>query len=255
MGAEVELLSKWKSYGKGYRPANIAKVGDICVLSGFIAGGDWGNPFGRVPAACNPNQRLIFNANNHEGSSRVDVLSTGHFVWAGGQRSHGWVTLDGISWCVADGGINTQLASGWSNYGGEYRAARYCMARNMCLLSGLVQNSEDWKQKPVITKLPNPCRPKRRQAFAVNVNIASARIDVYPNGNVVYVSGKTNWPWISLDGIKFIVADLGATDPAGDIVAIESSAAALAAAPVGAAATTKASSSPSPKVAFKSRRH
>jgi len=254
IGAEVELLNKWRSYGNNYRPATINKIGDACVLSGFISSGDWGHPFGRVPPACYPNQRLIFSANNHEGVARVDILQTGHFVWAGGARSHGWVSLDGISWCVGDGGVNVAPGRGWSNYGGEYRAARHCMVRNMCYLSGLVQNTEDWKKSPVIATLPNPCRPKARQAFAVNVNIASARIDVFPNGRVVYVSGKANWPWISLDGIKFVVADLGASDPAGNIVAQESSKEAVAGGPVGAA-KGKADSSPAPKVAFRARRH
>jgi len=238
---EVELLNNWKDFGNGYRPTTITKLDDACILSGFLAGGDWNRPFGRVPQECYPSQRLIFNANNHEAIARVDVLKTGHFAWVAGQNKHGWVSLSGMMWCVADGGINLNPAVGWKNYGGEYRPIRYCMVRNMCILSGIAQNDGDWKTSPKITILPNPCRPARRQVFSVNHNIKEVRIDVLPTGEIVYQSGKAGFPWFSLDGISFIVADLGAVAGSGQ-------------SPPLATQSGPVQGSPSPKASFRSRR-
>jgi len=256
--AEVEHLSGWLDYGNGYRATTISKISDVCVLSGLIRSGSWGKPFGRTPMECYPNQRLVFSLNNHEAVARVDIVTTGHFVWAAGARSHGWISLDGLIWCAADGGINLALASGWMNYGGEYRAARYCMVRNMCVVSGLIRNDGDWNQNPTITVLPPPCRPTAREVFPVSVNINAARIDVFPNGKVMYINGKMNWPWLSLEGIRFVVANLGATVSAGDVAATGASSSSTAAVQAAATANAnipgKAVTSPSAKPAFRSKR-
>merc|ERR1711974_318694 len=59
----------------------------------------WAKSWGTVaqlPSCCRPNKILIFNVNNHEGSSRVDVYPNGNIVWKAGGRRHAWLSLSGI---------------------------------------------------------------------------------------------------------------------------------------------------------------
>jgi len=198
-----ELSNGWVSYGGGYRSVSAVQYKNLCILSGVVRSGNWNQPFGRVPQACAPGSRLLFSANNHVGVARVDVANTGHFFYAGGANDHGWLSLDGMAWVAAVGGLNLQLANKWQNFLGDYRPARYELVDNLCVLSGLIRNDNDWTE--TIVTLPPVCRPEARLIFAVNVHTSSARIDVYPNGNVQYVTGKTQWPWTSLDGIRFVV--------------------------------------------------
>ena len=42
-------------------------------MQGFIHGGSWSH-ISTLPVECRPYKRLIFNLNNHQSTSRVDVL-------------------------------------------------------------------------------------------------------------------------------------------------------------------------------------
>jgi len=67
-----------------------------------------------------------------------------------------------------------------------------------------VIKSSSWKSQ--ITSLPSECRPTDGKAsFAVNHNDFAHRIDVSPNGDVVFISGTRKYAWLSLDGIIFHV--------------------------------------------------
>ncbi len=102
---------------------------------------------------CSPNQQLIFSANNHQSVARVDVFPTGVVQWMEGAASYGWVgavqvsscgcwidnaqvrarheqmSLDGLAWCVADGGsaIPINPPSNWLPLGSSYRPPRLCV--------------------------------------------------------------------------------------------------------------------------------
>ena len=45
-----------------------------------ISGRKWGD-VATLPASCRPAKRLIFNLNNHQYTSRVDVLTNGQIRW------------------------------------------------------------------------------------------------------------------------------------------------------------------------------
>eukprot|EP01006_Ploeotia_vitrea_P035382 TRINITY_DN65862_c9_g1_i1.p2 TRINITY_DN65862_c9_g1~~TRINITY_DN65862_c9_g1_i1.p2 ORF type:complete len:624 (-),score=307.06 TRINITY_DN65862_c9_g1_i1:137-1954(-) len=98
--ARIRLFNGWRPYSHGYRKPSYRKQGSMCVLSGLLRGNRWGSWMGRLPGHCRPaTGRLIFMVNNHGGryrAARIDVMRNGYFRWSGGQRSHGWVSLDGI---------------------------------------------------------------------------------------------------------------------------------------------------------------
>jgi len=149
---------------------------------------------------CAPNGRLVFAVNTHERSARVDVSGTS-VVFVTGNQAHHWVALDGIAF-TKEAGQSLDLQNGWVNYGQNYRGASFIKIGAVCSLSGLIK-SASWAS--VIAVLPQECRPRHRLIFAANVHTSSARIDIQTNGEILYVSGKQQWDWISLDNIKFVI--------------------------------------------------
>ena len=57
-------------------------------------------------------------------------------------------------------------------------------------------------QKHLAT-LPPDCRPAGRLVFNLNNHVNTARVDVHPDGRVVWVAGGAGYQWISLSGIGF----------------------------------------------------
>lgn len=198
---EITLVSGWQNYGGDYRPVSLTKESGLCMLSGLIKGTNWGT-LGRVDADCTPDAPLIFSANNHDGITRIDVQSNGYFNFAGGSANNGWVSLDGLVW-TKTGGMPLSLLNNWINYGG-WRGAKYERLGDLCVLTGLIRNNGEWTS--LISTLPAECRPTKRLTFGGNVHISSARVDILPDGALVYVTGKANWEWLSLSGIHFTVA-------------------------------------------------
>jgi len=199
-GEALELSSNWVNYGHGYRSSRLNVVNNMCVLSGLIRSGSW-SQFALVPEACRPSDgRLIFTGNNHATVTRVDVDKDGQVWYAGGTQSHHWANFDSMVW-TAKAGTKLRLENGWQTYGHNYRIGTYYRAGRFCVLSGLIR-SDSWRSH--ITTLPAHCRPYRRLVFQANVHTASARVDVLPNGKVLYMSGKQQWDWLSLSEIHFV---------------------------------------------------
>jgi len=171
-----------------------------CALSGVIKGTSWGT-MGKVDSECQPDAPLIFSVDNHDGVTRLDVQQNGYFNYAGGSANNGWVSLDGMVW-TKSGGAPLNLLNNWQNFG-SWRSAKYQRIGDICILSGLVKNSGEWSS--LVSTLPSECRPKKRLTFGGNVHTSSARVDVLPDGGLVYVTGKADWEWLSLSNILFVV--------------------------------------------------
>jgi hypothetical protein len=201
----LSLVSGWVPYGGGYASPTVVRDNGIVSVGGVIRSGSW-SYLAQLPSGAAPTQRLIFQVNNHDKTTRVDVLSSGHLLYSGGSSNHGWVSLEGITF-VSSGGTPLTLLNGWSNYGYGFAPLTVAKVGNTVVLQGLIRNGGNWNTSATIAQLPEGMRPSARMVFGGSVHTSAARIDVLPNGDVVYVSGKTSWDWLSLSGIAFTVGD------------------------------------------------
>lgn len=193
------LQGGWHNDGKQYGSATYSRVGSLCEVEGLLRNGDWSSYMLQLPPACRPQKRLIFNLNNQKKTARVDIEANGLIKWHGGGRDHSWLSLGGILFSTLPGD-NLKLYYGWQNYGGQYGKLTVTKQGTLCVLSGLVAHGE-WG-KPV-TILPVDCHPDSRLIFNVNNHAKSARVDVLPDGTVVWVAGGHDHAWLSLTGIAF----------------------------------------------------
>ena len=197
-GQALKLKNGWVNYDGGYRKARVARIGGLCVVSGLIKGGGW-STLAVLPEPCRPSHRLIFNLNNHAKTARVDVMPSGEVLWVAGGKDHGWVNLDGIVFKPGDGGDPLALHNNWKNYSRGYRGARLARVGGLCLVSGLIEGA-NWGSLAV---LPEQCRPAERLIFNLNNHHNTARVDVKPTGEILWVTGGKDHGWISLTGIVF----------------------------------------------------
>jgi len=92
----LSSINGWIAYGGSWGGAESFVSGGLCTVSGLIKGSHWGH-VATLPASCRPSKRLIFNLNNNQYTSRVDVTTDGKVHWVAGGRSHGWLSLTGIT--------------------------------------------------------------------------------------------------------------------------------------------------------------
>ena len=195
----ITLTNGWTNYSSGYRSASVRKEGNLCVVSGLIKNGGWGQ-LAILSENCRPKKQLIFNLNNHASTARVDVFPNGEIHWVAGGQDHAWISLDGVAFSTEDG-EPLALTNGWSNYDAGYRAASVERVGNLCVVSGLIK-SGSWG---ALAMLPEECRPSGRLIFNLNNHASTARVDVLPSGEIQWVAGGQDHAWISLSGITFAV--------------------------------------------------
>ena len=93
------------------------------------------------------------------------------------------------------------LASGWSAYGEGYASPSVTVEAGIVVVSGLARAAaSQWAQ---IATLPPNARPAKRMAFTLDNNDKPARVDVFPDGRIVWMQGGHDYGWLSLDGIRF----------------------------------------------------
>lgn len=189
----------WKNYGGDFRPVSAVKSGNVVTVSGLAArtNGKWGH-IATLPSDMRPKKRLIFNVNTHERTARVDVRTNGHIHFRVGQTAYNWVSLDGISF-VTGKTYPLPLTAGWQNYGNGYTTANELKVGNTITLGGLVKPGSG----SVIATLPGHLRPAKRHIFNLNSHDKTSRVDVLPNGQVVWVYRAPARDWVSLNGIRF----------------------------------------------------
>tara|TARA_R110001592_G_scaffold25555_3_gene96947 strand:+ start:8480 stop:11788 length:3309 start_codon:yes stop_codon:yes gene_type:complete len=97
-GQPLTLAGGWSVYGQQFAPPTVKQTGNRITVSGLAraSSGSWGH-IATLPKGMCPETRLIFNQNNHERTSRIDVLNDCRIVWIAGGHDHGWLPLDGIS--------------------------------------------------------------------------------------------------------------------------------------------------------------
>lgn len=197
--------------GAGFQEAIISQQGEIGVVGGLIrptsnSPSFWtpGKLVAMLPYDNRPAKRHIFHLNQHNQDARVDVTANGEVLFLNGSSSYAWISLAGIKFPTQIDGTLTH-GPGVSNYGSGYENASYTREGSTVLVSGLVKKSGGFGPGDVIATLPVGQRPAKQLIFNQNQHTAHARIDIHPNGNIVYVTGTSPYSWISLSGMSFSV--------------------------------------------------
>merc|ERR1712080_267853 len=172
-----------------------------------VIGGVQGTTIAQLPSYCHPKKRLVFNMNHWDRTARVDVLPSGEIIWISGVQRYDWVSLSGIAFSV--GKLDTlTLMNGWSPYAfykGIYGTPSVTLQGDICIVDGLVIGGV---RGTTIAQLPSNCHPKKRLVFNMNHHDLTARVDVLPSGEIIWIAGVQRYHFLSLSGIAFSVGKL-----------------------------------------------
>ena len=91
------------------------------------------------------------------------------------------------------------VAKGMAAYGAGYAPPSVHVAGGIATVSGVVRTSSG----PDIAVLPAGARPKTRMIFVVWAGQAPVRVDVLPDGRIMYILGPPMNVYVSLSGISF----------------------------------------------------
>jgi hypothetical protein len=155
--------------------------------------------------------------------ARVTLSPEGVLTWqAGGDGKT--LSLDGALFDTRNGN-SISFLNNYKDFGSGYKLASYTLTGSLCVVSGLVTRlSSANLAAGKIAFLPQECRPAKTQLFSVsNGQSGFARIDVDSSGNIwlqQYTSRSYPHNTISLDGIKFIVADAHADNSEDDLTGV-----------------------------------
>jgi hypothetical protein len=198
--ASLDLLAGWRNDSPYYALPSVRSEGALVSVIGLVKDGAW-TTFAKLPPTQAPAKRLVFQVSQNFETTRVDVLNDGSVIYAGGSKN-GIVSLDGIIFATS-GNEPLGLLNGWSNFGSGFADAAVAKIGQTVVLQGLIKNDSGWRNP--ITTLPVGMRPAQRLVFGGSVHTSAARIDVMPDGSVLYVFGKQETNWLSLSGIVFTV--------------------------------------------------
>jgi hypothetical protein len=97
------------------------------------------------------------------------------------------------------------FGTNWTNYGGGHQSVQYKKFGDQVYLRGLATSgANSWNTYPTMSLLPAGYKPPARLIFAqIGNNNAAVRVDIDPNGTIIYVAGGTSPGYISLNGISF----------------------------------------------------
>lgn len=93
-----------------------------------------------------------------------------------------------------------ELRSGARVHGGQWAPPRAHLDGRVVVLEGLIKLARS--DRHVVAGLPAGMRPDQRVVFHTNLDDGPARIDVFPDGRVLWFSGVAKG-WLSLDGLAF----------------------------------------------------
>jgi hypothetical protein len=206
-GKPLTLASGWQSFGGGLGSPVATKSGNMVVVNGVLKapGGKYGpkqTHVATLPVGMRPPGRLSFNVNNHDNSAEVDVMPNGDIYWIAGGHGHGWLSLDGIVFSTKPT-RDLPLAKGWVAYAKGNALPTISRQGKMVTVSGLLSQKQKGGKWDELAMLPKGYRPPKRLVFYVNNYANSSRVDVFPTGEIKWVSGGKDHGWISLSGITF----------------------------------------------------
>ena len=208
---QLKLLTVYVPYDKNYAQPSVYYEDGFCVVTGLLRRNNWaafpGGEIAQLPPECIPEKYLMFHMNHHEKHLRIDINQRGTIVLGGGSGRHTWLSLSGMSY-FAKPGNNVKALWGWHTRSGGHRQTNYRVKGDLCSLSGLLNGNG----ANHMFNLPDECRPKERLSINLNHHLYAARIEIFPDGRVMYAEGSRRWGWVSFDGCNFIT-DYKAPEP------------------------------------------
>lgn len=202
--------SSWFAYGQGFRLPQSTRFGKICILSGMFgaANNTWKTVTAQLLPSCHPKDRLVFDVHGVAGTdtTRVDIEKDGSVRYAAGVTGRR-LPIDGMVYPSASASVsNIDLGDEWSNHDNGYSGATYTVDSEFCVVSGLVRNEkQEWNS--YIGTIPAACRPNSTVSFNANHNGFTHRVDVNPNGQMLWKDGERSNEkgvnWLSLSNIRF----------------------------------------------------
>lgn len=197
-----KLSNGWANYGLGYGSANVKVQGFLCMVSGVIHGANFGL-LATLPAQCRPKKSLAFMLNHHYDTMRVNVHPDGTVMWAAGSMKHSWVSLSGITFSTSPHHAKMKMENGWMPFDKDkYPEANFVVENRLCVLGGFIFAGK-WD---VVAVLPPQCRPIGQKVFNAPTGPdldKLARVNVYPDGRIVWTGGQQTDAFLSLNGIIF----------------------------------------------------
>lgn len=203
--------NSWVNYGSDLAPASyvVDSIGRV-HLQGVVKSGTMTNGsqvfnlpnnllpslYMHVPTLAEANGFSMYGLEH-----RVGVVATG--VVAKGVGTNGYYSIQGMFYPGAlSGWNNLSLQNGWVWYGTIYSTPQYTKgADGLVKLKGLI-GSGTITAGTVIATLPVGYRPSSYMVYkVVSANILG-RVDINPNGNVIFQNGSSTW--LSLDNIQFM---------------------------------------------------
>jgi cysteine-rich repeat protein len=211
------------------------KERSLCVLKGVITRKDASTALPAVlttlPEGCRPTESLTLSLTSPSiapGTSRgtgarVILEPNGVLTWkAGGDGTT--ISLDGVLFDTRNGN-SISFLNNYKDYGSGYKLASYTLTGSLCVLTGFITRKDNARlSNGKVALLPQECRPAGRQVFSVNNGQSgSARVDIDAAGNVMlvkYAHASSPHNTLSLDGIRFVVADAQARSGEDDLTGV-----------------------------------
>ena len=197
------LTNGWTSYELDFeKPGYYCDRGRV-YLKGLIKGTKINTDAFTLPVGYRPSLTVYGMGVSDHTPCVVQIAPDGKVNIVTGTAT-GWVSLNGISFSVAEAKVDVRtpaLTNGWSGYGGSFETPGYYIDRGRVYLKGLIKGTQI---HTVAFTLPVGYRPLL-PVYGVGVsNDNSCVVLINPDGNVWIVSG-TATGWVSLNGISFRV--------------------------------------------------
>lgn len=188
----------FRNYHHTYTQAHVRSDGNLVFLGGVVTRPRWGSGLiATLPPNYRPGEgRLVFTICKGK-EARVDVLPDGRVYYITG-GSAWWTSLNGISF-NKNRQYGLRLFNGWIPYTYGYRRVTTSTERGLCMISGLIRNGR-WSH---MARVHRGCWPDRRLIFNGDNHSRVSRLDVLPNGYIVYTGGYRNHGWVSFDGMAW----------------------------------------------------
>jgi len=197
-----KMSKEWQDLGMGYGSAHVKVQGFLCMVSGVIHGPAFGKLL-TLPPDCRPSKSLAFGVNHHYGMMRVNVHPNGDVMWGAGSMKHKWVSLSGITFSTSPYHAPMKMENGWMAFDEDkYPAANFVVENRVCVLGGNIFAGKF----DVIALLPPRCRPRGQKVFNAPTGPKldkTARLNIYPDGRIVWTGGQQTDAFLSLNGIVF----------------------------------------------------